>query len=308
MEANGDRHERSEQDSCSARCGRCLDPHSGSFPLLAFFGLALSVSLYESVASGQVPDSLRAPGQFDPFAEPRASSSGDLPSPESGVNFDSGWNYSRQFPDPPRQMPADKADPFSIWGDRNSVPGTECWAWHALPDNIIYPSYLAGVKEPRLATTVNYDKNIGWTWDSALGARVALLRYGTEGTERPDGCELGVEGAAFPRLDLEHDRDLVSVDFRFGVPLTFGFGPFQSKLAFYHSCSHLGDQYMLLYPDLVRVNYSRDAIVWGNSYYLTDDLRLYGEASWGFYVWGAARPWEFQFGAEYSATKSDSLC
>jgi hypothetical protein len=207
---------------------------------------------------------------------------------------------------------APQVEPFSgpPLGNRREpvASGEEGWAWHALPDNIIYPSYLAGVKEPRLATTVNYDKDIGWTWDSALGVRVGLLRYGTEGTERPDGYELGIEGAAFPRLDLEHDRDLVSVDFRFGVPLTFGCGRFQSKLAFYHACSHLGDQYMLLYPDLARTDYSRDAIVWGNSYYLTDDLRLYGEVSWGFYVWGAARPWEFQFGVEYSATQCDGVC
>jgi hypothetical protein len=186
----------------------------------------------------------------------------------------------------------------------SDAAGNETWTWQWVPDHTIYPSYLAGVKEPRFASTVNYDKTFGWTWDSVLGARVPVLRYGTEGSPRPDGVELGIEGAAFPRLDLEHDRDLESVDFRFGVPLTFGLGSFQSKLAFYHSCSHLGDQYMLLYPNLERVNYSRDAIVWGNSYYLGDDLRIYGEASWGFYVWGAAQPWEFQFGAEYSAAKA----
>ena len=178
-----------------------------------------------------------------------------------------------------------------------------------MPDNIIYPSYLAGVKEPRLGSTCNYDKNYGWTWDSVLGARWGLLRYGTAGgSPRPDGWELDAEGAAFPRLNLEDDEHLVSCDFRFGVPLTFGCGPFQTKLAYYHSCSHLGDQYMLSNPDAVRTDYSRDAIVWGISYYLTQDVRAYVEASWGFHIWGAAQPWEFQFGIEYSPTESaDSL-
>jgi hypothetical protein len=31
-------------------------------------------------------------------------------------------------------------------------------------------------------------------------------------------------------------------------------------------------------------------------------LRIYAEVSWSFHTWGAAKPWGFQFGAEYSAT------
>jgi hypothetical protein len=272
--------------------------------LLAFFGLPLSALLYASVASGQVPDSLRAPWQFDPFAEPGADSSGDLRS--SAPNADGGPqpDPSRPPPDSARMAAAGNPDSRPSENGRNWLPETSGWTWQALPENIIYPSYLAGVKEPRLASACNYDKNFGWTWDSTLGARVGLLRYGTERAERPDGCELDVEGAAFPRLDLEHDRDLASVDFRFGVPVTLGFDRYQEKLAYYHSCSHLGDQYMLLFPELVRTNYTRDAVVWGHSYYPTDDLRIYGEASWGFHVWGAARPWEFQFGIEYSPVES----
>jgi hypothetical protein len=174
------------------------------------------------------------------------------------------------------------------------------WSWHLLPEGLIYPSYLAGVREPRMAGTWLHENGHGWLLDATLGARVGLVRCGGEGWPRPNGWQLDVEGAAFPRIDLEHDRDLVASDFRIGSPLTFGWGRYQAKFAFYHLSSHLGDEFMLRYPAFPRINFSRNALVWGNSFYLIDDLRLYAEAGWAFYTDGGTQPWEFQFGAEYS--------
>jgi hypothetical protein len=190
--------------------------------------------------------------------------------------------------------------PVSAGVGPSVVPGGDFWSWQVLPDGLIYHSYLAGVKEPRLASVWDYVKGYGWVWDSTLGGRVGILRYGTQDGVRPEGWEIDVEGAAFPELDLEQDRNLAAVDFRAGIPLTYGFDRYQGKFGYYHLCSHLGDQFMLLFPSLKRTDYTRDAIVWGNAYYLTDDLRIYGEASWAFRTWGEAKPWEFQIGAEYS--------
>lgn len=192
------------------------------------------------------------------------------------------------------------------WDRRESgTSAEESRAWRLMPDGVIYSSYLAGVKEPRLAAVFNHDDRWGSMVDLEAGGRVGLLRYGAEeGAPRPSGWELDLEGAAFPRLDLDHNEDLVAADFRAGVPLTFGAGPFQAKLAVYHLSSHLGDEFQLRYPGCPRINYSRNAIVLGGSYYLTDDLRLYGEAEWAFYTDGGARPWAFQFGLEYSPLQS----
>jgi hypothetical protein len=180
------------------------------------------------------------------------------------------------------------------------VPGSDFWSWQVLPDGLIYHSYLAGVKESRLGTVWDYVKGYGWVWDATLGGRVGILRYGTQDGVRPEGWELDVEGAAFPELDLEQDGTLASVDFRAGAVLTYGFDRYQGKLGYYHLCSHLGDESSPLFTTLQQAGYIRDAIVWGNAYYLTDDLRIYGEASWAFHTWGVAKPWEFQIGAEYS--------
>jgi hypothetical protein len=199
--------------------------------------------------------------------------------------------------------------PASVWSFGGSasagvgpplVSGGDFWNWQALPDGLIYHSYLAGVRESRLASVWEYVKGYGWVWDSTLGGRVGILRYGTQNGIRPEGWQLDVEAAAFPQLDIGQDLDLIAVDFRAGVPLTYGFDRYQGKFGYYHVCSHLGDEITPLATTLHQTDYIRDAIVWGNAYYLTDDLRIYAEVSWAFHTYGEAKPWEFQIGAEYS--------
>lgn len=174
------------------------------------------------------------------------------------------------------------------------------WTVETLPDSVIYHSYLAGAKEPRMAGLAAYDQGRGWFLDGTLGARVGLLRYGTSDVFLPQGFEVDVEGAAFPRVNFTDQWDLESADFRIGVPFTWGIGRYQMKVEFYHLSAHVGDLYLLAHPDFVRINYSRNAFVWGHSYYLTDDWRIYGEAEWASYTDGGSKPWEFQTGFEYS--------
>jgi hypothetical protein len=174
------------------------------------------------------------------------------------------------------------------------------WGWELLPSDLIYKSYLAGVKEPRIGSVWFHDPGEGWLWDATLGGRVGLLRYGSLGDQRPEGWQVDLEGAAFVRLDPIEERDLQSSDFRFGFPLTWGRGPWQAKFAYYHLSSHLGDEFQAKNPDFARNNYSRDVLVLGVGYFVTPALRLYAEAGFGAYVSGPAEPWEFQFGLDYS--------
>ncbi len=94
----------------------------------------------------------------------------------------------------------------------------EAWTWQLLPDGLLYKSYLAGGREPRFASQWINEKNTGWLWDVTLGGRVGILRYGTTNSPWPEGWQLDIEGAAFPRLNLDQARDLDAVDFRFGIP------------------------------------------------------------------------------------------
>lgn len=185
-------------------------------------------------------------------------------------------------------------DPDAPWFYDN-----EPWTTQFFPNGLVYRSYLAGVKEPRFGAQIFHEKDDGWLWDVTLGGRVGLVRYGTTNAVRPEGFQIDMEGAAFPRLDPESQMDLNAADFRFGIPFTYGVERWQVKFAYYHLSSHLGDEYVLRNNLTTRFNYSRDALVLGVSYFALPSVRLYAEADWAFYQ-DVARPWAFQFGAEYS--------
>lgn len=171
------------------------------------------------------------------------------------------------------------------------------WSWQLLPNGIIYRAYLAGVKESRLASTWLHEPDFGDQWESTLGGRVGILRYGTSNAFYPEGWQIDVEGSAQVRLDPENNRDVDATDYRVGVPLTWREGPWEAKFGYYHLSSHVGDEFLLRNPDFTRINYTRDALVLGAAYRPTPEIRLYGEAAYGFFV-DVAEPWEFQFGVD----------
>ena len=59
---------------------------------------------------------------------------------------------------------------------------------------------MAGAKEPRMASFWNQNDKTGTTWDVALGGRIGIWRYGNENPDWPEGFEVDMEGAVFPRL------------------------------------------------------------------------------------------------------------
>ena len=267
--------------------------------------LILAVGLPASAQDWPMP----IPGEAGPrAADPlRSGLSSDSAAPIGAESILPGAP-SGQVHEPPSaqeslsSVPLREGFDLGRWGS-----GDDGWCLQVLPDGLIYKSYLAGVKEPRFGSAWVHDRTLGWIWDVALGGRVGMLRYGSADSFWPEGWQIDIEGASFPRLDLEHERDLMSADFRVGVPVTWGNRRFQTKLAYYHLSSHLGDEYMVRNQTLSRINFSRDALVWGNSLYVTPNLRLYGEAAWAFYTDGGAEPWEFQFGIDYSPARPSGV-
>jgi hypothetical protein len=182
------------------------------------------------------------------------------------------------------------------------LPDEGPWHWQMVPDGLIYRSYWAGPREPRLAVTL-FRKNGGQSfWDPTLGGRVGIMRFGNDDPIHPQGWQWDFEGAALGRLTLDEVRDLESVDFRGGTFITYGVGRWQFKFGYDHLSSHLGDEFMIRNPGSIadRLNYVRDSTVFGASFYAVPELRLYAEAGYAFNVDGGAEPWEFQFGTEWS--------
>ena len=179
-------------------------------------------------------------------------------------------------------------------------PNGNWYSWQLFPDGLIYRSYMAGGRESRFAAHWVHERDQGWLWDITLGGRMGLLRYGTQNDAWPEGWQLDIEGAAFPRLSLERTRDMDATDFRLGVPLTFRRGAWEGKFAYYHLSSHLGDEYIETFGRR-RINFVRDTIVLGIAVWPFPDMRLYSEAGWAFRARGGSEPWEFQFGIDWSS-------
>lgn len=175
-----------------------------------------------------------------------------------------------------------------------------CKTWQILPTGLIYHSYLAGPKEPRFAAVFFTDSKLGWQLDYTVGGRVGLVRYGTTDNILPQGWQLDLEGAAFPRVNLDENMDLDAADYRVGLPFTYGKDRWQAKVAVYHLSAHVGDEFLIRHPSFNRRNYVRDALVAGVSWYPVNPVRLYGEIEYGFHIDGGAEPWAFQFGFEFS--------
>ena len=252
-------------------------------------------------ARARLPDATGAGTAFPAPSVPAEVVPLPVPSARGPIVLDEPYESGPLFPDvghPPRGCCPDTGD--DLWAPRP-------WCWHLLPNNLIYTSYLAGPKEPRLAS-IWYDDSApdplnpaarnGWMWDMTAGGRVSILRYGSDPVLHPQGFEVQVEGAAFVRLDPGDEVDLRSSDYRFGLPLVFGIGRWQTKFGYYHLSAHMGDEALLKHRTFPRVNYLRDALVWGNSYYVFDWLRIYGDVGYAFENDGGSEPWEFQFGTE----------
>jgi hypothetical protein len=180
------------------------------------------------------------------------------------------------------------------------------WDWQILPNGIIYQAYLANSKESRMGTQIVNIEGDGAVWDSTLGGRFGLLRYGTCDGFWPQGWQFDVEGSAQVRLDPEVSMDVRSVDFRIGAPLTYGYGRHRLKIGYYHLCSHLVDEFLLANVGFPRLNFVRDTVLLGYSFYATDNLRLYAEGGWAFYT-DVSEPLEFQFGLDWAPAKPTGL-
>jgi hypothetical protein len=271
-------------------------PATGSFPATAA-GVPQSVvpPPYANAAPNRMASTLNAPS-----TEPWPTMPGEPNLPTYDGLSPSAYPPASNPPLP--SITATSPDPLdaNAYIER-SFASQETWSWQVLPTGLMYKSYLAGNREPRLGSQWVHERDQGWLWDGTIGGRVGLLRFGTNNDFWPQGWQLDTEAAAFPRLDER--RDVVSTDFRIGAPLTTRQGPWEAKIGYVHFCSHLVDEFLLKNPGYSRINYVRDSVVTGLALYLNPSLRLYSEAGYSFAVDDGAEPWEFQFGADFSSTE-----
>lgn len=179
------------------------------------------------------------------------------------------------------------------------------WRQEVLPADLLYRSYIANPKDARLSSRILYNSGQGFIWALEAGARVGIWRYGTPSgwrnpyTGRGEGWQLDIQGAAFPRLNFEFDMDVDAADFKVGIPLTYSKGQWEAKVGWYHLSSHVGDEFLIRNPGFNRLNYLRDAFVFGGGYYPNPDLRIYSELEVAYNNDGGSDPLHLHFGFDW---------
>lgn len=208
---------------------------------------------------------------------------------------------------PPALPPAGPFTTADVVSPCDAFPCDSRCSVQILPQGLLYRSYLAGEKEPRISSAWLRETDRGLVWDNTLGGRAGLWRYGTLDPVHPQGFQLDVEGAVMVRLDPEQHTDVEAADFRFGLLGTWRDGPWSAKWGYYHISSHLGDEFLINNPGYPRRNYVRDSAIAGLSFDATAAFRFYAEAAYAIGHEGGALPWEFQYGLEYSSPETTGL-
>ncbi len=184
-----------------------------------------------------------------------------------------------------------------------------CYGWQVLPKGLMYKSYLAGEKEPRMQFVQLYNtRNKTRVWDAVLGGRVGLLRHGTYDSINPQGFQIDVEGAVFARvLPDQPSAMLEGADFRAGLLGTHRHGGTTVKWGYYHISSHIGDEFLIANPTFNRINYVRDSVITGITQDLGYATQAYAEIAYALGAEDGAKPLEFQFGSQYTPVAKSSL-
>jgi hypothetical protein len=130
------------------------------------------------------------------------------------------------------------------------------------PDRSLLPDVLAGPRDPVITGQLVYaDPNPtaygpGPSGEVAIAGTLPLLLLAGTGPE--DALVLGMEGAAFAHFSFATvTRELVNTDWVFAVPLVWRRGSHWARLRYYHTSSHLGDEYQRRFGPS-SINFSRD--------------------------------------------------
>ncbi|PIS03180.1 MAG: hypothetical protein COT85_03930 [Chlamydiae bacterium CG10_big_fil_rev_8_21_14_0_10_42_34] len=146
--------------------------------------------------------------------------------------------------------------------------------------------FLPIIADPRAATY-----SLGWrSGDRVCGNKCIGVSLGDDfpvyrwldvlgGGDLQIGIEAGIWSVfnmdPHPNLVAGSAAELINTDFYVGIPITYALGPWSCRLRCFHISGHLGDEYMIDHPNVVRLNPSIEAVDFFVSYQATEAIRLY---------------------------------
>lgn len=137
----------------------------------------------------------------------------------------------------------------------------------------------------------------------SLGSRLPLYRWDvTRGSLQAD-----IEGSVWalfafkkPHGWLGEGSTLLNADYYMGFITSYAYGNLALQLRFWHMSSHLGDEFIELYPEIRRKNVSIEGIDVFTSYAIVSQLRLFAGVGGIYHSWKDSRfdPFYVEYGAE----------
>jgi hypothetical protein len=95
--------------------------------------------------------------------------------------------------------------------------------------------------------------------------------------------QIGIEAGIWSVFNMDphlvhranFETELVNTDFYCAIPLTYARDRWSFRFRVYHISSHLGDEYMVNHPNVVRLNPSNEGVDFAVSYQASEAIRVY---------------------------------
>lgn len=200
---------------------------------------------------------------------------------------------------PPAPQIQDEPVPDSACSPEGCFPTHQ---WMPFPETHLWEPPLANPMQPRIGIQYTSLQNASTTEtvETVIGGTFNFWRISPWG--RPD------EGIQFDAFAVAYTRfagfgTANAMDYRFGFPITFASGPWEGKIGYEHTSSHLGDDFIALSRRFKKGNI-RDELVFAVGHRWGDRWRVYGEMGTNFNVKTPdninRNPFRFNFGVEWS--------
>lgn len=175
------------------------------------------------------------------------------------------------------------------------------------PDGKPLPRLLAGPREPvtsasLLGLTENPNE-FGNGVEAEVSLGHALSVFAFSGGGPADGVLVGMEAGVFARFGLQVlERELIASDWMFAVPVVWLRDGGWIRFRYYHSSSHLGDEYSRRFDDRGE-DFSRDAMELIGLVQIHPRLGLYGGVRFAHNVKPEeSRRWVLRGGVQWEAS------
>lgn len=167
----------------------------------------------------------------------------------------------------------------------------------------LIPELLAGPREPVTSATLlgvvrnPNEHGRGIEAEVSIGTTLPILLL--SGSPEGSPVVVGLEAAAFARFALQViQREMVATDWFFAIPVIWHRADGWFRFRFYHTSSHMGDEYARRFED-PGVNFSRDAAEIFYFRSLSDRFGVYGGVKYAYNTHPEeSRWWAFRVGGQ----------